>query len=102
MFVELWNTKKKELITAAAVLGSILTIFTGVIFVDDRYVHAADFSVQIQQQQKENTELLHDMRRQQLQDKLFELDFKEQTGEAKPIDRALKERYIRQLNQIGR
>lgn len=100
MLVDLWNTKKKEIITAIAVLGSILTIFTGVIFIDERYVHAADFSAQIQHQQNQNEKLIQSIRRQQLEDQIFELDFKEQTGTAQPLDRALKERYLRQLDQI--
>lgn len=100
MIVELWNTKKREIITAVAVLGSILTIFTGVIFVDDRYVHAADFSEQIQYQQTQNEQLIQSIREQQLHDQLFELEFKIQSGEAKPIDKALKERYLQQLQQL--
>ena len=97
MLKELWNDKKKELITAIAILGSILTIFTGVAFIEDRYVHAADFEQYADSQQK----ALKDFRIQSLEDKVFELDFKIQSGTATNLDRALKERYTNQLDRLN-
>lgn len=96
MLAELFHDKKKQLIAAVGVLGSVATIYTAVIFVDDRFVHAADFAAQVERQE----EAFKDYRAQQLRDKIFELDFKIQSGEAKPIDRALKERYIQQLRDL--
>lgn len=91
-----WDQKKKEIVTAISILGAIATLYTAIIFVDDRYVQAADFAIQIQQQQK----ILEDYRVQNLQDKIFELEFKEQSGVDTPLDRALKERYLQQLQTL--
>lgn len=96
MLKEIWDSKKKEVVMAIAVLASILTIFTGIAFVEDRYVHAADFSAYAENQQK----ALKDFRVQNLEDKIFELDFKEQSGQATALDRALKERFKNQLDSI--
>ena len=97
MLAEFLSDKKKTLVTAVGVIGSVATIYTTVVFVDDRFVHAADFAVQMEQQQK----VLKDYRVQQLEDKIFELEFKEQSGVDTPLDRALKERYKQQLNRLN-
>lgn len=93
---ETWDTKKKEIIMAIGVCASVVTLFTGIVFVDDRYVHASDFSQQVQEQSR----ILKEYRVQNLQDKIFELEFKEQAEIATPLDKALKERYLQQLRQI--
>ena len=96
MLAEFFNNKKRQLITAVGVIGSVATIYTTVIFVDDSFVHAADFAAQIKKQEKSFKEY----RAQQLDDKIFELEFKAQSGLDTPLDRALKERYKEQLRRL--
>jgi len=96
MLKDIWDSKKKELITAVAALGSVITIFTGVTFIEDRYVHASDFKEYAEQQQQS----IKEFRIQDLEDKIFELEFKQQSGTATALDNALKERYRQQLNRL--
>lgn len=95
---EIWETRKKEFLSAVGIIASVATIFTAITFIEDRYVLAADFTKQIQSQHK----ILKDFRIQQLEDKIFELEFKEQSGMDTPLDRALKERYKQQLDRANK
>lgn len=98
MLADLIKTKKGQFISAVSIIGSIATIYTAVIFIDERFVHAADFAAQVEKQEQ----VLRDFRAQQLEDKVFELDFKIQSGVDTPLDRALKERYLQQLQRLDR
>jgi hypothetical protein len=83
--------------------GSIIAVVTALFAIDGRYAHAADV-----ERDKKETQLIiqqttNTLRRQMLEDKLFELDVKrEQSAKQKlsPIDAAMKERYKRQLNEL--
>lgn len=83
--------------------GSIIAVVTALFTIDGRYAHAADV-----ERDKKETQLIiqqttNTLRRQMLEDKLFELDVKrEQSANQRlsPIDAAMKERYKRQLNEL--
>ena len=85
-------------------VGSIIAIIAAMFSLDARYAHAADI-----EKDKVATQLLiqdttQTLRRQTLEDKLFELDMKKaqaKDGKLAPVDAALRERYQRQLDQIS-
>jgi hypothetical protein len=90
-----------------AILGSlvsIVAIVSALFTVDSRYAHSAEVQkdkVQTQQLIKETSK---EMRKQSLEDKLFELDVKKEQApnqRLSPVDSALRERYQRQLNEIN-
>lgn len=85
-------------------VGTIVTLVTALFTVDARYAHSADVN-----KDKINTQdLIQDttqtLRRQMLEDKLFELDVKKaQAKDQKlpPVESALHARFARQLNDIN-
>lgn len=84
--------------------GTIITLVGALFTVDARYAHAAD----VEQERVQTHRIIQDttqtLRRQMLEDKLFELDIKRaQSRDQKlsPIDQALKDRYQRQLDEAA-
>lgn len=83
--------------------GTIISIVVALFSLDARYAHAADVEkdkTETTRAIERNTQIL---RKQMLEDKLFELDFKRaQTPDRKlsPLEDALRERYQRQLTEI--
>lgn len=83
--------------------GSIIAIITALFAVDARYAHADD----VQKDKIETQRLIQTsslmLRKQMIEDKLFELDFKKaQSRDQKlpPMDSAIRDRYQRQLDEI--
>lgn len=84
--------------------SSIIAIVTALFALDSRYAHAADVQKDIARTERvvQETSLL--LRKQMLEDKLFELDIKRSTapnGKLTPVESALRERYIRQISEIN-
>ena len=84
-------------------IGSVIAIIAALFSLDARYAHAAD----VEQAKLQTHDLIQDtsqtLRRQMLEDKLFELDIKAAQSKDKqllPVEAALKERYQRQLDQL--
>lgn len=82
--------------------GSIIAIVGALFTLDARYAHAADVERNKIETQKIIRETSNLLRKQMVEDKLFELDIKEAqaNGRLSPIDSALKERYKRQLREL--
>lgn len=82
--------------------GSIIAIVGALFTLDARYAHAADVERNKQETQQIIRETSTVLRKQMIEDKLFELDVKEAqaNGRLSPIDSALKERYKRQLREL--
>lgn len=82
--------------------GSIIALVGALFTLDARYAHAAD----VERNKKETQQIIREtstvLRKQMVEDKLFELDVKEAqaNGRLSPIDSALKERYKRQLKEL--
>jgi hypothetical protein len=100
--VEFIKTKVVAVATTFTVLG---TVVGGVIAVESRYAKAADISdlkqqqVQIYSNMKIQQEIAVDtLRRQNIEDKLFELRLKDNPSRA---DQALIERYREQLQELN-
>lgn len=87
----------KTLSTIVVLVGSLVS---GVLFIEDRYAHSADLESFSTEQKVHITKTINDFKRTELQDKIFIQEFKEQSGDATPLDRALKERYLEQLRNI--
>jgi len=83
--------------------GSIIAIVGALFTLDARYAHAGDvqqIKTEVQRQIVESSQIL---RKQTIEDKLFELDFKKaQNADQRlsPLDSALRERYQRQMNDL--
>lgn len=85
--------------------GTIITLVGALFTLDARYAHAADVEKDKVQTQKIIQDTTTGLRKQMLEDKLFELDIKKsQTRDNKlpSIDEALRNRYQQQLNEINR
>ena len=83
--------------------GTIITLVGALFTVDARYAHAADVAAEKAQTHRIIQETTQTLRRQMLEDKLFELDIKKaQSRDQKlsPIDQALRDRYQRQLEEV--
>jgi hypothetical protein len=94
------NPIKVGVSAVTAVVMVISTAFT----VDSRYVHAEDFkqqsmqhTIQMKQYRVEQRLMIDDLRKKQLEDKLFELEFKDKKTQ---LDIALIERYKRELDSV--
>jgi len=83
--------------------GTIITIVGTLFTLDARYAHAADVEKDKAQTQRIIQETSTTLRKQMLEDKLFELDAKQaatRNGRLPPVEAAMKERYERQLRDI--
>lgn len=92
--------KLKEHKATLSALGFVVSIAMGVFFIEDRYAKAADVQVISVEQKVHVTKVINDFKKQELNDKIFILEFKEQSNEATPLDKALKTRYLEQLKGI--
>ena len=84
--------------------GSVIAIVGALFTIDARYAHAADVQKTNNETQKQIIESTNTLRRQMLEDKLFELGLKK-AQDKKPlsaIDQALSDRYKQQLNDLNR
>jgi hypothetical protein len=88
-------------------LGSSSTIIAlvGALFaVDARYAHAADVEKDKSATFKAIQDTANTLRRQMLEDKLFEIDItkaQSKNQQLSPINQALRDRYQRQLDELG-
>lgn len=99
------ETVKHRVIAIAGTITVLGTIVGGVLAIESRYAKAADISdlktqqVQIYSNVKIQQDLAVDtLRRQNLEDRLFELRLKERPTQ---VDKALIQRYEDQLREIG-
>ena len=98
------TVKNNVLKVAFGSIGSIIAIVAALFAVDERYAHAADVGKDKLQTQDLIQDTSQTLRRQLLEDKLFELDVKKNQAKNKqlePIDAALRERYQRQLDELN-
>lgn len=79
------------------IIGSIPTVLGVAFYLDGRYAHATDIQ-KIQQLSDQN---FQELRRRTLSDKLFEIDFKVQSNQASALDKALREKYLRELDELN-
>ena len=83
--------------------GTIITLVATLFTLDARYAHAADVAKESQQIHLAVKSAVSNLRKQNLEDKLFELDIKKEQApnqRLSPIDSALAARYKRQLEEI--
>ena len=83
--------------------GSVIAIVAALFTVDARYAHAADVEKDKVQTQRIIQQTSATLRKQMLEDKLFELDVKQASAKDQklaPAESAMKERYERQLREI--
>ena len=83
--------------------GTIITIVGALFTIDARYAHAADVEKDKIITQRVIQETTSNLRRQMIEDKLFELDIKKSQARdtrLSPIDEAMRARYQRQLDDI--
>ena len=101
------NTIKSNIVTVLfSSVGTCVAIVGALFTVDARYAHASDVEkdkVQIQNLIQYTSQTL---RRQMLEDKLFELDMKKAQAKTRsenlpPVDSALRDRYQRQLMDLS-
>lgn len=84
--------------------SSIIAIVGALFTLDARYAHAADVEKDKARTEKIIIETTANLRRQMLEDKLWELDIKKEqspTGRLSPYEAALRERYVRQINELN-
>lgn len=94
------NPGKILLGSASSIIAIVGALFT----LDARYAHAADVEKEKAQTAKIIRETSQTLRKQMLEDKLFELDVKraQTNGKSDPVESALRERYKRQIEEIDR
>ena len=83
--------------------GTIITLVATLFTLDARYAHAADIEKDKQQIQQTIKSEVVNLRKQKLEDKLFELDIKREQApnqRLSPIDAALAARYKRHLDEL--
>lgn len=94
---------KSNLAMTAGVVGSAVIIITAIFTVDERYAHASDVAQYNQQTSQTIRETADSLRKQMLEDKIFELDIKRsqsRDNRLSPVDQAMRDRYQRQLDDL--
>lgn len=95
------NNPWKTLLGSAS---SIIAIVSALFALDGRYAHAADVERDKAYTERIVIEASQTLRQQMLEDKVWELDIKREqspTGKLSPYEAALRERYLRQLNDVS-
>jgi len=83
--------------------GTVISLVVALFAIDSRYAHAYDVEKNYQQLQQSVQQTSTTLRKQMLEDKLFELDIKREQSpnqRLSPTDSALAARYKRQLEEI--
>ncbi|HEY6436756.1 MAG TPA: hypothetical protein VIY47_09200 [Ignavibacteriaceae bacterium] len=82
--------------------GTIITLVAALFTLDSRYAHAAEVAKNYQQMQQAVQQTSITLRKQMLEDKIFELDIKKNQSDGKlsPVEAALLARYKRQLKDL--
>jgi len=89
---------KGLLASAGAAIAIVAALFT----IDARYAHADDVKKEQVQIQLVVQQTTTNLRKQLLEDKVFELDMKKSQQKLNGVEEALRERYTRQLKEISR
>ena len=87
--------------TVATVVGLAAAVSGGAYFMEDRYVAANDYVQQQQIIQKQIRQSSEGIRRQMLEDELFELDFLENQRPLTSLEHAKKARIERELLHLN-
>jgi hypothetical protein len=85
--------------------GTIITLVGALFTLDSRYAHAEAVEKDKTATQKTILQSSVTLRRQMLEDKLFELDVKKAQNPGQkltPMDEAMKARYQRQLDELSK
>ncbi len=83
--------------------GSVIAVVAALFTIDARYAHAADVERDKKETQQIIQQTTNTLRKQMLEDKLFELDVKREQAigqRLSPLDAALRERYKRQIKEL--
>ncbi len=83
--------------------GSIIALVAALFTVDARYAHADGVEKDKTEMKQAIQESSTAIRRQMLEDKIFELDLRKsqnKNNQLSPIDQALRDRYQQQLNNL--
>lgn len=94
---------KNNITVVLGILASAVAVITGLFAIDERYAHAADVAQYNQQMSQTIKETADSLRRQTLEDKIFELDIKRsqsRDNRLSPVDQAMRDRYQRQLDDL--
>jgi hypothetical protein len=91
--------------TILGMSGSIIAVVVALFSLDARYAHAADVEKMKQETQEVIKQTAIVLRKQSIEDKLFEYDLKKEEAEAKgkklsPTEIAVQKRYKRQLEDL--
>jgi hypothetical protein len=95
------TTVAKTVTTISAIVIPFLAM---AFFVEDRYLNAADFESYQEQTAKQFTlvqQQFAEQRHLQIEDKVFELEYKVNSNTASELDRLLLERYKRELDTLN-
>ena len=98
------SVKENPIKSSLGTLGLIIPVVGALFLVDARYAHAADVEKSNQQLQQYIQESTTNLRRQMLEDKLFELDMKKAQlpkQQLSPVDEALRNRYQQLINDMN-
>lgn len=101
-FRELITSNMGKIIGSA---GSIIAVIGALFTIDARYAHSADVEEQYKSTQQKIQETTSVLRRQMLEDKVFEIDLRksqDKNQKLSTIDQALRDRYQRQLDEINK
>ena len=93
----------KTIVGAASTLATLTVVVTTIFALDGRYAHAADVAAEANKTQQLILQTTQDLRKQQLEDKIFEIDLRKsqsRTQQLTPIDEALRSRYQRQIREM--
>lgn len=96
----------EQVIQKAAQFQHIIYIFmfvgsviSAALFADDRYAHATEFNYHTQEMKRDVKQIAKEVRRQLLEDKIFELDLVPEHQRTQ-AHRALMNRYKQQLQEL--
>ena len=97
------SVKENPIKTFLGTIGLIIPVVGALFFIDSRYAHAADVEKSNSLLQQSIEQSTTNLRRQMLEDRIFELDMKKAQmphQQLSPIDQAIRNRYQQQIDDL--
>jgi C4-dicarboxylate-specific signal transduction histidine kinase len=98
------TVKENPIKSLLGTLGLLIPVVGAMFLLDARYAHAADVEKANNQLQQSIEQSSANLRRQMLEDRLFEIDMKKAQmpkQQLSPIDQAIRDRYNQQLKDLN-
>lgn len=102
------KVKENPIKSTLAIIVSLTSIIIFIFKVDDRYAKADTLDDINKAIKVQKVDIVNDLKREQyimqienIEDTIFEIDIRHESGQALPSDTAVKERHIRKIDRLN-